>query len=487
MLLDRARRWVLDPSRVASVDRAWLRMDDPTNLMVVNSVLLLRTPLSLDELRELILARLGGIQRMRTRVESGAAWDRWREQDIDITAHVRERELPEPGDDASLRALVSELVSAPLDPTRPMWELWLLQGYAAPELDGARTSMVLARVHHSLGDGLAQLVVLLSLTDTAPDGGPNPLRALIGGHADERVIDEARAFLHDVMPTGMRLLLHRDYLSAEGLHEGSPEGARARPTHSPLAAARRSLGFAADAGRDLASLLLRRPDSETVFRGRLDVHKRVAWSRPIPLTEVKALGRELGDTVNDVLIAAMTGGLRRYLEARDQSPDGVELRAAVPVNLRRLAHLRELGNRFGLVFLTLPVGVAEPHARLSELHRRMDALKHSVEPLVTWAILELMGVSPRLVHRLILDYFARRVSFVMTNVPGPEQALYLAGREIVGVMFWVPQSGRVSLGVSIFSYAGTLRIGVASDARLVPDPELLVAKFHEELTALGMR
>jgi hypothetical protein len=116
----------------------------------------------------------------------------------------------------------------------------------------------------------------------------------------------------------------------------------------------------------------------------------------------------------------------------------------------------------------------------------MDALKHSVEPVVTWGVLELMGVSPKLVERLILAYFARRVSFVMTNVPGPERPLYLAGHPVEGVMFWVPQSGRVGLGISIFSYAGTLRIGVASDAHLVPDPERLVEAFHRELEELGL-
>src|SRR5690606_17810286 len=123
---------------------------------------------------------------------------------------------------------------------------------------------------------------------------------------------------------------------------------------------------------------------------------------------------------------------------------------------------------------TLPVGIGDPRARLAEIHRRMDALKHSVEPLVTWGILELMGSSPKLVERLILDYFAKRVSFVMTNVPGPERPLYLAGRKLDGIMFWAPQSGRVSLGVSMFSYAGTLRLGIACDAERVPDPEQLI-------------
>jgi diacylglycerol O-acyltransferase / wax synthase len=114
----------------------------------------------------------------------------------------------------------------------------------------------------------------------------------------------------------------------------------------------------------------------------------------------------------------------------------------------------------------------------------MHALKRSVEPLVTWGILELMGSSPKRIEQLLVDYFAKRVSFVMTNVPGPERRLFLAGRELVDLMFWVPQSGRVGLGVSMLSYAGTVRLGVACDARLVPDPDRLIACFHAELDQL---
>jgi diacylglycerol O-acyltransferase len=490
----RVRRWLEDlahgdPSRMASVDRAWLRMDDPTNLMIVNALLLLREPLPVEELRELIAARLGWIRRMRSCVAPGRLWGRWELREIDLHAHVVESALPDPGDDAVLRERLGELISEPLPASRPLWQLRVIQNYR-PEGRGAPASVVLCRVHHSLGDGLAQLMVLLSLTDVEAEAASNPLQELFAGAeaeaesaaGREAAIERARSFIHEVMPTGMKLLLHRDHLAHE---QGAAGNGGTHASPSAVELARRSLGFAWAGGRDLASLLLRRPDSHTVFRGRLVVAKRVAWSRPIPLARIKAVGTALGDTVNDVLLAALTGALRRYLLARGQSPEGVELRAAVPINLRRLAQLRELGNRFGLVFLTLPVGIEDPRERLAELHRRMDALKHSVEPVVTWGILELMGSSPKLVERLILDYFAKRVSFVMTNVPGPERPLYLAGREIDGVMFWVPQSGRVGLGLSIFSYAGSLRIGVASDAHLVPDPQVLVEKFHEELAELG--
>jgi WS/DGAT/MGAT family acyltransferase len=475
----RLRAWLDDPTRMGSVDRAWLRMDDPTNLMVVNALIILAEPLSLEDLRALVEDRLAWIRRMRLQVHRGLLWDRWREDPLDLDRHVHESVLESPGDDEQLRELISGLISEPLDPDQPLWQLRVIQNTRAHGGEQP-ASALLCRVHHSVGDGVALLLVLLSLTDAELDARErsferNPLRELFvdGGH---EAVERARHFLHEIMPTGMKLMLHRDLAALTGERVRANEGLRA------------SLGRGARLGKafagDLASLVLRRPDASTVFRGRLGVAKRVAWSAPIELERVRDLHRALGVTVNDVLLAAMTGGLRRYLVERGESPTGVELRAAVPINLRSLGEMARLGNRFGLVFLTLPVGLADPRERLAELRRRMSALKHSVEPVLTWGILELMGAGPRLLEQLILAYFARRVSFVMTNVPGPERPLYLAGREVAGVMFWVPQSGRVGMGVSIFSYAGTLRVGVACDAELVPDPERLIAGFHAELEAM---
>ena len=480
-VFDRVRSWLADPARMGGVDRAWLRMDDPTNLMVVNALLLLAEPLSLPELRELVADRLGWIERMRLRVEPGQLWHRWREGELDLDRHVSEATLPDPPTDSednqrALAELLSARVSEPLDPERPLWELLVVHNLH--DGSGVAKSAVLCRVHHCVGDGLALLLVLLSLTETQAGGPKNPLRELFvtGGR---RATDEARRFIAAIMPTGMKLMLHRDHaLLAE---EGDAAAARGR---GRLAEAGRLSRIGVALARDLASLVLRRPDASTVFRGRLVVGKRVAWSRAIELAAVRSLHHQLRATVNDVLLAAMTGALRRYLLARGEAPEGVELRAAVPVNLRGLNDMARLGNRFGLVFLDLPVGLADPRERLAELRRRMRALQHSVEPAVTWGVLSLLGAGPKLVEQAIVSYFAQRVSFVMTNVPGPERELLLAGKAIEGVMFWVPQTARVGLGVSIFSYAGTLRVGVASDASLVPDPERLIEHFHSELEHL---
>jgi diacylglycerol O-acyltransferase / wax synthase len=491
---ERVRAWFDDDARMASVDRAWLRMEEPANLMVVNALLVLGGPLSQAELAALVGRRLAWIRRLRVHVEDGWLGPRWAEGELELDAHVREQQLPAPGDDAALQALVSGLVSIPLEPDRPLWQLHLIQGYrprtGVETLAAAGGSVILARVHHSLGDGLALLLVLLSLTDVeAEPTRANPLQALFAGQAARRsqppargdnerreVVERAREFLREVMPAGMKLMLHHDLRADD---HAAPD-----PSPSTLTRASRAARLASAVGRDLASLVLRQPDSPTVFRGSLAPGKQVAWSRAIALPQLRERAHALGSTINDLLLSAMTGGLRRYIGVRGDDPAGVELRAAVPINLRGLAEIARLGNRFGLVFLTLPVGIADPDQRLAEIHRRMHALKHSVEPLVTWGILELMGSSPKWIEERLVDYFAKRVSFVMTNVPGPERRLYLAGRELTDLMFWVPQSGRVGLGVSMLSYADTVRIGIACDARLVPDPDRLIASFHAELDQL---
>src|SRR5206468_10885765 len=186
----------------------------------------------------------------------------------------------------------------------------------------------------------------------------------------------------------------------------------------------------------------------------------------------------------DVLIAAATGALRRYLEKRGEPTTGLAIRASVPVNLRPLDEAHRLGNSFGLVFLTLPVGIVDPVRRLRAIKKEMDELKRSPEALVAYGLLNLMGLAPVEVEKLGLRFFGSKATAVLTNVPGPREALYLAGRKLEQVMFWVPQSGRLGLGISILSYAGGVMLGVATDEGLVPDPERIVAEFEKELRAL---
>lgn len=225
-------------------------------------------------------------------------------------------------------------------------------------------------------------------------------------------------------------------------------------------------------------------DPPSLLRGTLGMSKRVAWAEPLDLEEVKAVGRACDCTVNDVLMAAAAGALRSYMLERGESLDGVTLRATVPVNLRPLEHAKKLGNHFGLVFLDLPVGEANPVRRVERVASCMQTLKTSKQAIVSYGLLATLGLAPAALQAFALELFSRKASAVATNVPGPQQQLYLAGCALRDMMFWVPQTGSIGLGISILSYRGQVHFGLIADARLLPDPDGVIRRFGGEFEKL---
>ena len=176
--------------------------------------------------------------------------------------------------------------------------------------------------------------------------------------------------------------------------------------------------------------------------------------------------------------------MRGYLEDRGDPTVGVEVRALVPLNLRPRGSEHELGNYFGIVAVELPVGIADPIRRLHEVRRRMEELKQSYEAPVTFGLFAALGLAPKLLQDRLFDLLLSRATAVMTNVPGPQHPLYLAGSLLDEVMFWVPQSGEIGMGVSILSFGGRVQFGLITDAALVPDPEAIIARFNPEFEQL---
>jgi len=448
--------------RMSNADAAWLHMDRPTNLMVVNGLLWFDEPLDVDRARAVVRERLvERFPRFHQRIVEprlGIGVPSWEDDPgFDLDLHVHRLALPAPGDKAALQALVADLMVVPLDRAKALWEMYVIDGY------GEGTA-VLTRMHHCIADGIALSRVLLSLTDAQPEAGLAPPVAEHGGGPLAALTGPALAGVH---------------AAEAALHESVELVAHPRPETSRL------LGRAAAEGRALAKLLLTGPDAPSALRGKLGVARRVAWTEPLALADVKAIGHATGTTVNDVLLAAMTGALRRYLAARGSEVP--EIRAMVPFNLRPLDQPlpRDLGNRFGLVYLPLPVGIADPGERLREVHRRMDDIKHSPEGPLSYGILGLIGMTPVPVEQRLIEVFTPKTTAVMTNVPGPQEPVYFAGSRVVGVLGWVPAGGEIGMGVSIFSYAGEVTIGLQVDAGLVPDPETIVDAFGDELAALS--
>ena len=451
---------------MSPVDVAWLSMEEPTNLMMVNAVMAFDQPIDMDRIRQVLEYRWLRYGRFRQRIVRPPVpflrpyWEDDPHFNLDL--HLHRIALPAPGDHGALQDLVSDLMSTPLDFSRPPWQFYVIEGYGSG-------CAIMGRLHHCLADGMALVAVLLSMTDFRPDAPLVPGEP-VGELPDSGVLG------------GLTRDLGRTASAIRSLAGRAASEARAALGDGDRAVELGEMG----AGMGLAAgrLLARSADPRTRLKGKLGVMKRAAWSHAIPLDDIKLIKNALGGTVNDVLVTAVSGGLRRYLVAAGDDVSQLEFRAAVPVNLRTDSDGGKLGNKFGLVFLTLPVSIEEPLMRLTEVRRRMQDLKRSAEAPVTLGILGAMGVGNDAFREFVVRTLEPKATIVLTNVPGPPIPLYLAGQRIREMMFWVPQAGRLGVGISILSYAGRVYLGIATDAGLVPDPEKVLDGFYAELDRL---
>lgn len=457
--------------RISNVDTAWLRMDRPSNLMQIVGVLLFEGHLDYERLRNSIERRMLGFRRFRQLAVADGAGYVWQDDpDFNLDHHLHREMLPGAAGKAELQQFVADLAATPLNPNRPLWEMHVVD----TALGGQALVM---RIHHSIADGIALVGVILSMTDATP--GASIRHHQVHVAAPEEDEEEGDLFwdaiwrpMTDAMLTSVRMSTNLwaryvDLLTNPG---------------KVLDYARIGTSIAGE----IAKLATMPDDSKTCFKGRPGVAKRVAWSEPMSLPEVKAVGRVLGCSVNDMLLSAAAGALRAYLVERGDAVDGIEIRALVPVNMRRPQDAGTLGNRFGLVALELPVGLENPLARLYATRERMEKLKGSYQAALTLSILGAVGMAPKFAQQQVLDLLASKATAVMTNVPGPQSPLYLAGARLRQPLFWVPQSGDIGMGVSILSYDGKVQFGLITDKSLVPDPERIVGRFASEFDKLLM-
>lgn len=445
---------------MAKVDTAWLRMEQPTNPMMITGVLMFDDPMSIADLRRVIERRWLAYRRFRQKAvdtATGAFWET--DEDLDLDWHVQLAVLPGRGGKRALERLVSQFASTPLDTGRPLWQFHLVEHH-----NGG--SALIARIHHSYADGIALVQVLLSLTDTTREQakGSDLQRAWLkqdGVHVAHRVGAAER-----YMKLGTKMV------------EKGIEMYR----HPSLAAVLAKEG--GEIGAELLQAIALSNDPPSMLRGKLGVSKRVAWAEPLNLDEVKAVSRACECTVNDLLMATAAGALREYMIGRGDNVDGMTLRATVPVNLRPLEHAKKLGNHFGLVFLDMPVGEPNPIGRVERVAQSMCELKNSRQAVVSYGLLAALGMAPTAVQGVALELFSRKASMVATNVPGPQQPLYMAGCALREMMFWVPQTGSIGVGISILSYNGRVHFGLIGDAKLIPDPDSVMQRFGAEFDKL---
>lgn len=456
---------------MTNVDKAWLEMDSSVNLMIINGVMLFEEKLDFALMKWVLEKRLvERYPRFRQRVVAGRGGRLYWETDphFDIRAHVRRYALPEPGDLSMLHQIVSAVINEPLDRRKPLWRFLLIEN-----VDGG--CAILGRLHHALADGIALIRVLLSMTSDSPE-------------ASLRMLEEApaRPRHHAPGPLGMAAGLLQTSLNVTKTVISEAVQTIEHPSH-PMEVARSAGIISAASAAILAKLLILPPDRRSVFKGELGAIKRVVWSEEFDLAQIKAIGKGLGATVNDVLVSAVAGSLRSYMLERGDDPERGDINAMVPVNLRMEGKETELGNQFALVYLSLPVSLADPLDRLLATKQHMDVLKNSPEPFLVYQILGALGVLPLDLAKQTAHWFSTKASAVLTNVPGPRNQIYLAGKPLKNIMFWVPQSGEISVGISIISYNGKVTLGVMVDEHLIPNPQAIIDGFKSQLVLLAER
>ncbi|MDH0867979.1 wax ester/triacylglycerol synthase family O-acyltransferase [Mitsuaria sp. GD03876] len=471
---------------MSKVDTAWLRLDTEANRMVIHGVLFLKPGVALDDLRARVAERLLRFPRFRQRVvESGDSAYWVEDAGLDITRHVvaeslsrrRGRSL-----EGALQDRLAELAAEPLDPGRPLWQLHLIEHY-----DGA--SALIARVHHCIADGIALIAVLLSITDggiVPPDAmdavsGATPssgrgVRSK-GAKGKEAKGKDGHAAADDAEPEWLADAMVKP-INAWTVREIQEHAAQGGNGASPA----ERLGK--QVLQDAAALTDAPDDDKTRLKGKAGRDKRVAWAAPLPLDAVKAVGKSMSVSVNDVLLSCVAGAIGLYLREHGDETRDQEIRALVPVNLRPLETAWQLGNRFGMVPLPLPIGIGNPVKRLYAVHARTQAVKNSLQPALSLGLMATSGSVEKAAQRAMLKTLSRKATALMTNVPGPAQALRLCGASVERVMFWAPQAGDMSLGISILTYAGQVQFGLIADAGLCPDPERIVAHFEPEFQQL---
>ncbi|HOW76933.1 MAG TPA: wax ester/triacylglycerol synthase family O-acyltransferase [Candidatus Competibacteraceae bacterium] len=425
-------------------DVTWARMDTPTQPMVVTIMLLLATPLDKEGLKATLQNRLLSFARFRQRlVKRGIRYAWVEDATFDLNHHLEWRRLPEAVDQPALEALVGEIASQPLDMGQPLWRCVVVENAGAG-------SAVVFRVHHCIADGIALLRVFLALADRVP------------------CLDEASAALEERRKQAR--------LAAKTTKA-------IKPPPSGLERVRWGAAFVTALLRQ-AGLL---PDTRTLLRGPLNGRKRMAWTAPIPLSDIADIRQRLGGRVNDVMLTAVAGAVGRYLRARGEMRPGLTARWVVPVNLRPYQEEIQLGNEFAVIFLNLPLDIPDPVTRLAAVRARMERVKTSPEAVANRTLIRLVGHLPDRLERWIIRLFGTKATAVLTNVPGPEETLYLAGAPVARGLAWVPQITGIGVGFCVLSYVGAITVGVTTDSGIVAEPGELVAGFEAEIAELASR
>lgn len=414
----------------------------------------------IEEARQLIESRLGFVPRFRRKlmeVPLGQGRPIWVDDPhFDLRYHVRLTALPRPGDEEQLKTLMSRIQAQILDRRRPLWELWFVEG-----LHGDRVAII-QKTHHALVDGISGVdvaTVLLDFEKDAPRAEPEP-------------------WTPQPAPSEAELL-------ARTLLERATEPAElARSARAVLRGPRQAIRAAKETVEGLASSVSTAP--QMPFNVKIGPHRRYEVART-DLDRIKGIRASLGGTVNDVVLAVVSGGLRTFLQHRGIDVDGLELTAMCPVSVRDESERMQFGNRVSAMFAHLPVGIEDPAERLRAVSEQMKGLKESHQAVAAERLMGLVDYAPPTILNLAARavFRQRQVNTVVTNVPGPQQPLYCMGARMLEAFPYVGIIDNAALVIAVLSYDGQVGFGLTGDRDVLPDLGVLAEAIEKSVSELA--
>jgi diacylglycerol O-acyltransferase / wax synthase len=460
----------MSPDRLSPLDASFLHLEDHVSHMHIASVTIFEgPPPPFGDIVDMIDAKLDLVPRYRQKVRS-VPFELGRPVWVDdphfnIEYHVRHTALPSPGGESELRKLVGRVMAQQLDRSKPLWEIWVVEG-----LEGDRWA-ILAKTHHALVDGVSGTDLLAVIMDTSANPELPP-PSTWAPHAE---------------PSGLELVVD----ALENFVLSPYEQLRA--ARAQTRAVRRMTGYLVEVAGGLFSLGgLVRPMPLSSLNGPLGPHRRYDWAST-SVEDVKRVRRVLGGTFNDVILACITNGFRELLLSRDESIDRV-VRTLVPVSVRpRDTSGLAVGdgtfeNKVSAMFAELPVDIDDPVLRLHTITEQMKDLKDSRQALAGEALTSMSGFAPPMLlalgMRLATRAGQRNVNTVTTNVPGPQFPLFASGRRMIRAYPYVPLGGQMRLGIAIFSYDGEVNFGITGDYDSTPDIDVLAGGIEDGMTQM---
>lgn len=437
-------------SALKHMDLLMWNVDHPTGLTNITAIMFFKSPLDIDKVSTILDQKVDDILKFKERVVMKNGKPVWHYDELfDIKSHVHRVALPGEGNDKALMEMVSDLISTPLDYTKPLWQIHIIENYKGG-------SALLWRIHHAIGDGASLVTALLGLTDFK--GLPNRKSKQ---HGSKKSFSWNKKWKEAIHISETTLNKVKGIINNPKEREEIIDGI-------------------SNTYNDIKSIITASNNSNSIYKGELGVQKLAAWSKEISLSDIKKISKHYNVKVNDTLLAILSGALRRHMEFHHQDTN-IEFNIACPVDMRQSANDMDLGNKVGAIVLNLPIDIVDVQQRMKLISDKTSRLKKSLEPSLAYYYTQFISdFIPKKLELYSAKILGSKIMALLSNVPGPKESISFAGEQIENIMFWLPHTYSMGMALSVLSYNNKVMLGITVDSKVIKDPEKIVSNFELE-------